>query len=63
MARRRQTLGHGSKSCKQSGKITFRTQFDAMAKASLSEAWYGTPMKVYRCPHCRKWHTSREQSE
>lgn len=61
---RRKKKGRAAKTftCRSSGKVAFMSEVAALAKAALAEEWYGDTMGVYRCPDCRKWHTTREKS-
>ena len=45
--------------CPTTGKLGFVSQVDAFIKANNASAHYGQRMRAYRCPDCRKWHTSR----
>lgn len=52
-------MGRRSFKCKATGKVAYLSQVDALAKAESASHWYGQRMRVYRCPKCSNWHTSR----
>ncbi len=39
-------------------KLTFDTQKQAKAAASVAQYQHGAQLKVYRCRHCGLWHLS-----
>jgi len=42
-------------------KIRYVTEEQARAAADRTSAFYGEPVKVYECPVCRSWHTTKKK--
>lgn len=52
-------MTYPTRKCKRTGKIGFTSEVDARIKAYNAGSFYDKPMRVYLCPHCRLYHTSR----
>lgn len=45
------------------GKLTFDTQAQAEAAATVADYQHGTPLKTYQCRYCGLWHLATDQPE
>jgi hypothetical protein len=50
----------GPPKCRDTGKDMWRTQWLAKSAAIMYSARYGAPMRLYRCPFCRRWHLTTQ---
>jgi hypothetical protein len=47
--------------CSSSGKIQYRTEIDAKLAIAGFAAKGRDEARAYRCPECRKWHTTSKK--